>query len=176
MFVKNIVIAVCFIFSVPLMAMNTDEQIEMMCDSRQAQVRCLNCKKDVNVDQVLKLQCNHSFCYDCLLSQVKFAIRRKSIKQLRCLIRGCKHKFLIAEIELIENRGQQDTLDLDSSVEDGEVAPDCVHIAAFHSGIETNPTPQTCPQCHFMFCKNCGVAWQNHILHKRVLPCQSQAV
>ena len=144
MFVKNVFIGVFFIFPIQVMAMNTDKQTGPVLSASQAHVRCPICQKDFNADQVLQLQCSHAFCYDCLFSQLRLAIRKKSTKPLKCLNKACKHKFLSTEIELIEHRGQHDTPDMVSSAEDERIVrcptPDCTQTMIFNQGMGTFPT------------------------------------
>lgn len=106
MLIKKALIAICIIFSAQAVAMNTNTMHIQFSSSTAAQVRCPMCKNDVNTDQVMRLQCSHLFCFDCLLWQLKAAACQGNIVFLRCMVKGCRHKFSEDEIETIENRDQ----------------------------------------------------------------------
>jgi len=173
MFIKHIVIGVAIIFSGQVLGMMPESEAKV--SASQARVRCPFCEKNVKANEAMRLGCGHSFCYNCLLLCLKLAVHARSTRPLKCLIKTCSYKFSVAEIDLIENRGQQAT---DISNEDRLAVQSpalcCDHTTVVLQGKEHfGPKPQICPQCHYAYCENCYQPWEKHVLNKHVLPCES---
>ncbi len=180
MFIKKAVFALLIMFSGQVIAMNIVSNIATLFVASRPEIKCSICEQAVSSHEIVPLKCGHLCCQSCLLWQLKIATGEQSKKALRCLVEGCKHKFSVTEIELIENKAEQ--LDAIVCNESKSILRRCPTLHCgnkwrfCHIEGQSDSRPYTCSGCNATYCANCCIAWENHLLRKRVLPCDSLSI
>eukprot|EP01107_Rhizomastix_libera_P014561 TRINITY_DN471_c0_g2_i2.p1 TRINITY_DN471_c0_g2~~TRINITY_DN471_c0_g2_i2.p1 ORF type:complete len:377 (+),score=95.05 TRINITY_DN471_c0_g2_i2:409-1539(+) len=129
---------------------------------------CLVCFDEFKIEEMYTVDdCDHRFCWDCILSQVRTQVDSGNVEP-KCCAANCKHIFGYEELRLI--LGQRDPAELEKyekfllrkAIEKIPGSICCPKRGCDNMMIvEPGMTMARCPTCKFAFCVNCKEGWHD---------------